>query len=492
MKLYLINHDYKYAAEQILMAVLPARPEYSPDAPDETEDYARVALEERDGVTKAVTALRWKGRTVTGEAASDTPMDASDELAVSREHQRLIKLSFYRAAAQVLPEKPVWGALTGIRPGVLATKRLAAGASDGEALRYLTEECYVREDRAKLCLDTAHEALRVKETLLPRDVALYIGIPFCPTRCAYCSFVSQSVEKSMGLMEPYLAALEKEIRATARLAEALRLRPVSVYIGGGTPTTLSASELRRLLDTLAGEFDLSAVREFTVEAGRPDTVTEEKLLALRGTVTRVSVNPQSMSDAVLRAIGRSHTAEDVRRAYTLVRQTLPCDVNMDVIAGLPADTVEGFDATLRELIGLAPENLTVHTLALKRGTKITEEDTARPGKPEVERMLTFAGERLRAAGYGPYYLYRQKFMSGGFENVGWSVPGRESLYNVLIMEELCTILAMGGGGSTKLVDASRGRVERLFAPKYPKEYTEEIERVIAAKQRIAAFYEELS
>ena len=293
----------------------------------------------------------------------------------------------------------------------------------------------------------------------------------------------------MGLIEPFLAALEREIGETAKVVRRLGLRVIALYIGGGTPTTLSAPQLTRLIDTLSREFDLSALREFCVEAGRPDTIAADKLSALRG-VTRVSINPQSMSDEVLSAIGRRHTAEDIRAAYALTRGISPAQVNMDLIAGLPADTPEGFERTLREVITMGPENITVHTLALKKGSKITLEDTARPGKAEVGRMLDAASDLLTAAGYRPYYLYRQKYMSGGFENVGWAKNGCESLYNILIMEELCTILAMGGGGSTKLVDPKKGRIERIFDPKYPKEYIEGIERTINSKEKIVKFYEE--
>ena len=487
MKLILSGHDYKYAVEQIMLALLPgARPDYSPGQPEDGQDYATVELIPGEDTFTANVELRWKGATSRASETADAGLFRG-KLDRDRESQRIIKLAFYRAAMELISEKPVWGALTGIRPGTIMTKLLERGLSPEDAAAKMESDYFVDPERAELCLDTARASIAVKRQLRPRDVALYVGIPFCPTRCAYCTFVSQSVEKSMKLIPAFLSALHEEIVETARVARELQLRVIAVYIGGGTPTTLSAGELHTLLDWLREEFDLTAVREFSVEAGRPDTVTADKLRALSG-ITRISINPQSMSDDVLAAIGRRHRAEDIISAYELTRRELPCQVNMDLIAGLPADTPEGFEDTLRRVLALSPENVTVHTLSLKKGSKITEEDTKRPSAPQVRRMLDTASAMLRAAGYRPYYLYRQKFMSGGCENVGWARDGCESLYNILIMEELCTVLAMGGGGSTKLVDPGQGRVERIFDPKYPKEYIESTEKILADKEKILRFY----
>ena len=375
----------------------------------------------------------------------------TDELTRERIEQRLVKNAMYRAALAAGHVRPAWGALTGVRPGKLLTPLLKSGIGEDEALRRFIADYDVSPRRAALCLDAARHTLAAEALLAERDVCLYVGIPFCPTRCAYCSFVSQSVEKSMKLIPPFLDALEKEIEATGEQCRALGLRPVSLYFGGGTPTTLSAQQLERVCKKLEECFELSALREFTVEAGRPDTITEEKLRVLRAHgVDRVSVNPQTMSDAVLEAIGRRHTAADILTALEKVRTVGGFAVNMDLIAGLPGDDPEGFRST-----------------------------------------LDYAEERLRAAGYGPYYLYRQKFMSGGFENVGWTRPGHVNLYNICIMEELCSILAMGGGGSTKLIRHDGGRNLRFIAPKYPLEYIEGIAGVCGEKQRIGEFYHSL-
>jgi len=315
-----------------------------------------------------------------------------------------------------------------------------------------------------------------------------VGIPFCPTRCAYCSFVSHSVKKSMKLVAPFFDALMEEIDATAAQVKALGLVPVSIYMGGGTPTTLSAEQLDILLTKLKTVFDLSAVRENTVEAGRPDTITMEKLEVLKKHgVSRISVNPQTMTDSVLEAIGRKHTARDILDAFAMVRQVGGMAINMDLIAGLPTDTPESFRSTMDAVMELAPENITVHTLSLKKGARLMDEGGDIPTPASVKEMVDYAHALLREGGYEAYYLYRQKNMSGGFENTGWCKPGYENLYNIFIMEELCSIIAMGAGGSTKLVRPD-GKIERIFAPKYPNEYIANIAKTCADKNKICEFH----
>ena len=490
MKIYLIGHNYKYAAEQIVLMLFPdERPEYPEGKPAGGDASAIIALSSGKTYTTATTKIYFGGKTAF--AASRVKRCAlKGTLVTDRLLQKIIKLSFYKAAVTLKGEKPVWGALTGIRPGKIATKLLASGASAEKTQGVLVREYFVSPERAALCTDTAGAAMSVKNALHPRDICLYVGIPFCPTRCAYCSFVSQSVDKSIKLIEPFLAVLYREIDETAKTARELGLRIVSVYIGGGTPTTLSAGEFFDLMSHLQKAFDLSQVREYTVEAGRPDTITAEKLRAIKaGGATRISINPQTMSDEVLEAIGRRHTAEDFRRAFGIARGENAGLINTDLIAGLPADTKDGFCRTLDEVLRLRPENITVHTLSLKKGSRITTEGTDIPGEKAVSHMLDYAAKRLREEGYTPYYLYRQKFMSGGFENVGWCREGCESLYNVCIMEELCTILALGGGGSTKLVAPKTGRIERIFNAKYPLEYIENAEKMIINKEKIRLFYE---
>lgn len=487
VKLYFFGHDYKYAAEQILLTMFPSeRPEYPSGKPEGDRMELRLS---RGGQYITATCALYRGGAVHHGRAAVRADRLTDELLTDRYCQRLIKNAVYRAALASGVQRPAWGALTGVRPGKLMTPLLKSGMSGEAAVHEFEEKYDVSPARAGLCLETSRVTLAAEASLAPEDICLYVGIPFCPTRCAYCSFVSQSVEKSMKLIDPFLAALFREVRATAAQVRALGLRVVSVYMGGGTPTTLSAPQLDALCALLAEQFDLSALREYTVEAGRPDTITDEKLAVLRRRgVDRISVNPQTMSDAVLEAIGRRHTSADIAHALGKVRAAGGFDVNMDLIAGLPSDTPAGFDETLRRVLALAPENITVHTLSLKKGSRITLEGAALPTAAEVTAMLDAAHTALTAAGYSPYYLYRQKFMSGGFENVGWARGGRTNLYNICIMEELCSILAMGGGGSTKLIAHGGGRSIRLVAPKYPLEYINSIDKTCEDKGKISRFY----
>jgi len=470
-----------------MLMLFPAeRPVYPSGAPT-GNFYARVTLREGAVWATASTVIVRDGVRCSGVARVKIA-EFTDDIITDRHRQRILKQSFYRAGIRLLDKKPVWGALSGIRPGKLMSRLLLEGLSPRAAKSRFIELYDVSSERADLCMDTARAALAVQEWLGERDVCLYLGVPFCPTRCAYCSFVSAAVEKSMKLIPPFVEALLEDIRATARAVAAQGLRVVSVYYGGGTPTTLSEQQLETVLTEMERCFDLSACREFTVEAGRPDTITPGKMRVLRSHgVTRVSVNPQTMSDRVLEAIGRKHSAAEVLRALECVRSHGGFEVNMDLIAGLPQDTPAGFRSTLDRVLELGVENITVHTLSLKKGSRILLEGTGLPDAQEVAEMLDYAVSALRGAGYAPYYLYRQKYMSGGFENVGWCRPGTENLYNICIMEELCGIISMGAGGSTKLT-CGDGKLQRFFAPKYPLEYIENIARVCGDKQKIAEFY----
>ena len=487
MKLYYSGHRYAFACEESLLVLFPEeRPEY-PETPSK-ENAAYLSIREGEKWATAVVRLYRDGGRYTGEARVETRL-LTDGAERDRLLQRLLRLSFYRAARRYTGKDLPWGALTGVRPGKIALRYLESGLGREGAAAAMSRDFFVSPGRAALCVRAAERSLAAKRSLDPRDVCLYVGIPFCPTRCAYCSFVSVGVEKTGKLIEPYLEALLREISATGETVRRLGLRPAALYIGGGTPTTLSPAQLEKLMAALRESFDLSALREYTVEAGRPDTVTAEKLRVLRENgCGRVSVNPQTMSDAVLSAIGRRHTAEETLRAYEEARNAGFESVNMDLIAGLPTDTREGFRDTLEKVLALGPENVTVHTLSLKKGTKITLEGTEIPGEETVSGMLEDAAAALEGAGYGPYYLYRQKYISGGFENVGWCRPGTESLYNICIMEELCTILAMGAGGSTKLINPLRGYIERITEKKYPREFIGTLEEAILRRRDVEEFY----
>lgn len=485
MKLYLKGHDYKYATEQMMLTLFPQeRPEYPQEAPEPGENALVLTLTRTDDWAAGRAVLTWGGKVFEQTSRAPDPGE-SDPLERDRVLQRVLKTAFYRAGTQALGREPAWGALTGVRPVKIPTKALSQGYTVRQADGMLRDLYRVSPERRRLALDCARATISIRESLSPEELSLYVGIPFCPTRCAYCSFVSADVGKSLSMLGPYVEALCREIRAAGEVLSRAGRKVRSVYFGGGTPTTLSAEQLEEVMGVLARHVDLSACTEYTVEAGRPDTITAEKLAILKANgCDRISVNPQSMSDTVLRAIGRSHTAEDILRAWELVEAARFPVRNMDLIAGLPADTEAGFRDSLDKVIALAPENVTVHTLAMKKGSRLMAEGGGRPDGEAVSAMLDYAWETLRDMGYVPYYLYRQKYMSGGFENVGWCLPGTESLYNVCMMEELHTILSLGSGGVTKLIDTRAGSLKRLSNPKYPKEYIEHIDDIIAQKEEI--------
>ena len=484
MRLVFIGHDCRYAIEQSLLAFFPQeRPVYE----GEGEPWAEVKLLEGKRFHTAVTTIAMDGKRARGAARAELKAIA-DPYEQERTRQKILKLSFFKAAAALTGTVPPWGALTGIRPAKLAARLLAQGHTRRDTDRILRETYFVSPQRRRLCLDAAEASLRADRDLDERDISLYVGIPFCPTRCAYCSFVSNSVEKSFRLVEPFLETLGREIASAGAMVERLGLRVKSFYMGGGTPTTLSAGQMDRLLGQLEEHFDLSRLVERTVEAGRPDTITREKLEVLKAHgVDRISVNPQTMEDHVLRAIGRRHTAADIEATMEIVAAVGFPHVNMDLIAGLPEDTAEGFRRSLRRVLDFGTDNLTIHTLSLKKGSRITLEGTRSPSVEEVAAMLDYADPALRAAGFAPYYLYRQKYQSGSFENVGWCKTGGEGLYNIYIMEELHSILSMGAGGSTKMVDRRRNRIERAFNLKFPLEYIQRPEKVAENQRVFAAF-----
>ena len=483
---------YHYAAEQMMLTLFPGeKPEYPACPPHTLEEgpFARFSLA-REGERALLTAcVQWKG----AQAEGRQPFPAG-ELEQSPERvyhtiQHAVKLAFYQAGTALLGQEPPWGALTGVRPVKLPTRSMAAGASPEEAQIQLEQEYHVSPPRARLAVDCAKASLRALSSLERNQVSLYIGIPFCPTRCAYCSFVSADVGRTLKLLSPYVDTLLGEIDAMGRILKELGLSIRSFYMGGGTPTTLSPEQLDRLLSRCRKVLPLGQCTEYTVEAGRPDTITREKLEVLkRHQVERISINPQTLEDHVLTAIGRRHTARDILDAYALAREVGFDCINMDLIAGLPEDSFEGFCRSLEGVLALTPENITIHTLALKKGSALMEHAEKLPSGEETGRMLDFSRERLSELGYVPYYLYRQKYMSGSLENVGWARPGTESLYNIIMMEELHTVVSLGGGGVTKLISPDRSRIIRLTNPKYPHDYLTAQEKLEQQRGEIAAFY----
>ena len=490
MKVELIGHDEKYALEQSLLTLFPGeKPVYG--TVDETADahWVRVTLAEEDERVQVTTELGIDGRSAAH--SYDYPLSGTD---YEKEGQRrhAVGISFFGAAKDLLGISPAWGSLTGVRPAKVALSLIREGGK-AKAERELQELYCVQPSRARLAIEAADAGIRPAAELEPNDISLYVGIPFCPTRCAYCSFVSASVEKSFSLMEPYLAALAEEITAAGRMVKEAGLRIKSFYMGGGTPTTLSARQMDALLTHLNRSFDLSDCVEYCIEAGRPDTIDREKLqVLLDHGADRISVNPQSLEPQVLSAIGRKHSPEDIEQAMALATSMGFPHVNMDLIAGLPADTPEGFRRTLDRCLTFGADNITVHTLSLKKGSRILLEGLPIPSAEDVAAMLDYADPALRAKGFTPYYLYRQKYMSGSFENVGWCISGAEGLYNIYIMEELHSILSLGAGGSTKMVDAKRNRIERVFHPKFPLEYIQRPEKLTENLEAFRRFHQEMA
>ena len=480
---------YKYSVEQMMLMLFPGeRPEY-PEGYAPSGDEAVFSLDRKPDRTAVTARVTRPEGTAQGETQVESRLLDEAPERVYHTLQHALKMAFYQAGTAVLGQEPPWGALTGVRPVKLPTRCMLAGGTPEQAQAELEGEYRVSPLRAKLAVDCAQASLAVDREVREDQVSLYIGIPFCPTRCAYCSFVSADVGRTLKLVEPYLEAVLEEVEYTGRVLRESGLSIHSLYVGGGTPTTLSAGQLERLFSSARAHLPLETCVEYTVEAGRPDTITREKLEVLRDQgVERISINPQTLEDEVLAAIGRKHSAQDILDAYALAREVGFDSINMDLIAGLPRDSFEGFRRSLEGVLALRPENVTVHTLALKKGSRLMEEGGALPSGEETARMLDFSRDTLREAGFLPYYLYRQKYMSGSLENVGWCLPGKESVYNIIMMEELQTVVSIGGGGVTKLVDRKNGRIVRLPNPKYPHDYLSSRDKILAQKDEIAAFY----
>ena len=468
MNLTLIGHEDRYAVEQLQMALFPENP----------EGTAVSALSRGKTWLTATAKITLNGKTVSAVRR----LKAGEETV--RLRRRILQQSYYLAAIQLLDRKPAWGALAGVRPTKITTKHLLEGGTPASADRLMRDVYYVTPERRQLAVDCSESTVKAVSLMDKDDLSVYVGIPFCPTRCSYCSFVSRTVGKKTELLDAYLAALEREIQVTARLMKESGKHLLTLYIGGGTPSILSTPQMIHLLDTLRESFDFSRCVEFTVEGGRPDTLDLEKLRAIRTHgADRMSINPQTMEDFVLRACGRPHTGADVIRAYHQAQEAGFTAINMDLIAGLPTDNFDGFRRSLDAVASLNPANITVHTLALKKGADLFEKREGLSTAEEVSRMVDYSGAALRNLSYKPYYLYRQKYMSGSFENVGWSREGLDCLYNIYMMEELHTIVSLGGGGMNK-VNLPDGTLQRFHNPKFPEQYIEMIDSVCRQKEEL--------
>ena len=408
-----------------------------------------------------------------------------------KELHEAFKCTLYTKLSAQLNKTLPWGYLTGVRPSKIAYTLLEKGADREQILEEFTKKHLVSEKKAQLALQVAQTEKSILEKMdYKNGCSLYIGIPFCPTTCLYCSFTSYSLAAYQSKVQPYLEALLKEMKY---VSEAMRGRRLdTVYFGGGTPTTLSAGQLDMLLTELERQFDLSACRELTVEAGRPDSITYEKLCVLKAHhVDRISINPQTMNQQTLDLIGRRHTVEQIEEAFALAGKAGLDNINMDMILGLPGENKEMVQHTLEKIKALAPESLTVHSLAIKRAAalNIWREKYLDLQMDNSDEIVSMAADYAHQMGHQPYYMYRQKNMAGNFENVGYSKPGLECIYNILIMEEKQTIIAMGAGASTKIVfqneteGGQAGRIERIENVKDVTNYIQRIDEMIERKRK---------
>lgn len=489
MNLILNGHKFRYEIENICRLFLPQEPvTVLWDAPEDAASggltaYTRLIRGEAGTTIRCVLTLEdfRQGREWTVDNADPEYRDECE----LRMAEKLYELfcALFGCTLQ-------WGIVTGVRP-VKLLRRLIREQGEEQALRWFRERLLVGEDKTALCRRTLEAEDKILSLSRPDSFSLYVSVPFCPTRCDYCSFVSQTVERAARLIPAYVERLNEEIAYTGALAKSLGLRLETVYFGGGTPTTLSAEQLAAVLRAVEDSFDLSALREYTVEAGRPDTVAEDKLRTLKAAgVSRVSINPQTLRNDVLRAIGRRHTVEQFYDAFALARRCGLDNINTDLIAGLPGDDAEGFYGTLEGILSLAPESITVHTLSMKRASNLVIQRRADyRAQDDAVRMVAYSARRLPQAGYHPYYLYRQSRMVGNQENVGWALDGRDGLYNVYIMDETHTILACGAGAVTKLKQPGTDHLERVFNYKFPYEYNAGLEEMLARKEQVKAFYE---
>lgn len=480
MNIYLVNNEFYYEIEKLAKVFFPNE-KFTELHTEPCTDDDRIVVKLDGG--SAYVQLRSGGfcseRTEEAPEGGDTELLCADLL-----YGLLVEMTG-------LPQP--WGLLTGVRP-IKLFRKLKQEMGEEAAKAHFENVFHVSREKAELAAETERAESEILKRTTPRSFSLYISVPFCPTRCSYCSFVSASTARTKHLIEPYTQLLCRELEHTAEIVRARGLRLESVYMGGGTPTTLSADQMFRVFSTVMSEFDMSGCREFTVEAGRPDTVTEDKLRAIRSCgVERVSINPQTLSDEVLEIIGRKHTTADFYNAFDLARKTGFTNINTDVIAGLPGDTLGGFKTTMETLaLSLCPESITVHTLAMKRASTLTQdgkllhEDEARTAMD----MVALSSAILKRNSYAPYYLYRQSRMVGNLENTGWSKPGKEGYYNVFIMDESQSVIACGAGAVTKIVSGS-GKLERIFNYKYPYEYINGFDEVLKRKEGVGLLYDKL-
>ena len=452
---------------------------------------------DKEGIETAYASIRLNDKETEAivSVSDDEPLTIATRSAIAAGR------ALFAAGKAMLGYVPPWGILTGVRPAKVAAGLLRTTGGIIKSKRVLRDEFFLSPQKAALAVSVAQNEMKLTKKIPKNSCSLYISIPFCPSRCTYCSFVSYTTPRLLSMIDEYVEALISDLDETFSVIKELGLDLVTVYIGGGTPTTLSTRQLERVLSLVYQNTDREKLTEFTLEAGRPDTITKEKLeVARKYGVTRISVNPQTLDDNVLKEIGRKHTAEDFFRAFALAKESGIRDINVDLIAGLPGVDFKKFAHTLDKIIELDPSNITVHTFCVKKASDMLKNDTGvySLSGGDAAKSVSYSQLRAKFSGYKPYYMYRQKNTVGNLENVGFSKEGHEGMYNIYMMEEMQSIFAVGAGSVTKLVDLDREneantRIERIFRPKYPYEYLREHkERPEARKtlrERIIKFYE---
>lgn len=442
----------------------------------------RYQNESNTGVTSA--------EIIKGHSSDDAPLSCTEEKDAARQQRKeqkdVLKYSLYKLLTKLTGKTLPWGNLTGIRPAKLAMAMIEAGMKNSEIAEEMRKRYLVSPEKTALAITIANREREIlKDIDYENGYSLYVGIPFCPSICLYCSFSSYPLKQWKDRVELYLDALCKEIREVSSIMKKKGRKLDTVYIGGGTPTTLEPDQLQRLLDTLTEHFDCRNLAEFTIEAGRPDSITREKLQVIRKyPVSRISVNPQTMNQETLEIIGRRHTAEETRQAFYLARECGFDNINMDLIVGLPGEHKDDVEHTLKEIQALDPDSLTIHSLAVKRAARLRmfKDQYEEMGFENNQEIMEMAMNYARSCQMGPYYLYRQKNMCGNLENVGYAKVDKAGIYNILIMEEKQTIIAAGAGASTKLVSDHGQKIERIENVKDVTNYITRIDEMIERKR----------
>lgn len=492
MKIYIINHTFHYEIENLTRVFFPN--EKLDIIKIDSVDFSDFELpcivtcvkdnRENADICVGVNFEDYSKKNISTVFINNNSDDYKDE------QERIMAVNLFNLLTEYTGITPPWGILTGVRP-IKLFRRMVDEFGFDYTKDYFKSKLLVTYEKINLAEETEKNERSILHTSSPNSYSLYVSIPFCPTRCSYCSFVSQSVEKTKKLIEPYLELLCKELEYTAKIINQLNLKLETVYIGGGTPTTLNAQQMKKLLAVINQNFPMNCCREFTVEAGRPDTVTEDKLRVIfDGGVNRISINPQTMNDNILVSIGRKHTAQQTINAFNMARKIGFKHINMDLIAGLPDENFESFKNTLDIITNLDPESITVHTLSMKRSSNLTSQrmQIYKHNAEVASKMHSYCRALLSEKGLRPYYLYRQSRMVGNLENIGYAKQNYDGLYNVYIMDETHTVFACGAGAVTKLKDPKSGVLQRIFNYKYPYEYINNFDEMLKRKEGIKEFY----